>query len=116
MEEYSIRVSGLSPNVCGSFETVIQAGDGMCLIRHRKIQEFNLALEKRWGNYSLEVKQERQEVEACVTITRTSANRYFVTGIERGKFLTFKGCNLKEVSEFISDNFCPRLDGERKNG
>ena len=110
------RVNKIDPNVLGQFKQ-IKSDEGLWLVRFKEDKPANVTLsgvKTDWqGNQSIavEISRENREIDAIVSIARSSTNYYTVSGIYKGKTKSQRCSSIDDVSNYLKQNFCKTLLG-----
>ena len=109
------NLNKIDPNVLGQFKQ-IKCNDGsVWLVRFKEDKPAHVTVsgvKTDWrGNQSLavEIGRENRDIEAIVSIFRTSTNYYTVSGVYKGKSMTQRCSSIDDVSNFIKNKFCKTL-------
>lgn len=108
------NLNKIDPNVLGQFKQV-KSDNGLWLVRFKEDKPAYVkvaGVKTDWqGNQSLavEIGRENREVEAIVSIFRTSTNYYTVSGVYKGKSLSQRCTSIEDASNFIKNKFCKTL-------
>ena len=108
------NLNKIDPNVLGQFKQ-IKSDDGVWLVRFKEDKPAHVTasgVKTDWrGNQSLavEIGRENRDIEAIVSIFRTSTNYYTVSGVYKGKSMSQRCSSIDDVSNYIKNKFCKTL-------
>ena len=114
----NININMLDPNVVGEFR-MRQLEDGSIrLVRFENESAPTVNFKKSYNGYNNEqrfelvVPRENRLVDGMIIILRSSHNCYIVVGSDLKKSVYERLSSIKDVNEFIKNNFCRTLLSE----